>query len=894
MAMNEKFPESPYVIINPKHRWFPADESLRDTSYEKLVPPLVPKIREEVYEWRKSNYEGASNTSKILLQWWFNYNHPNVNLNGIDGYFQYYFSQREAVESVIYLYEIAKVRNKLDLMKFDKSGYVSSNMFFEDWLRFVIKMATGSGKTKVISLLIAWSYFHKLYEEGSELSRNFLLIAPNIIVLERLKNDFEGLKIFYHDPILPENGYFDQNWQSDFNLNLHIQDQILSIRTEGNIFLTNIHRVYKNNDKTPSEYDEDSSRFFLGNRPISKTTDSRVDLLEIIKDIDELMIINDEAHHIHDNRLAWFQSIEEIHKQFEIRGKKLSLQLDVTATPKHSNGSIFVQTISDYGLVEAITQNVVKRPIIPDEASRAKLHEKKTDNYIEKYADYIHLGVEEWRKTYQVNIKLGKKSILFIMADDTSNCDIIANYLESRYPDLQNSVLTIHTNRQGEIKENITNKGNKEELEKLRKQAKDIDRNDSPYKVIVSVLMLKEGWDVNNVTTVVGLRAYSAKSNILPEQTLGRGLRKMYFNEGIREYLSVVGTDAFIDFVESIKTEGVELETAKMGEGAEPKAPTVIEIDTDNKKKDLENLNIIIPILNPKITREYKNLSHIDVRKINDNPIKLKKFSLDEQKEIIFRDIANGEITHSTILNDIGFIDARGVVSYIANNIMRGMRLISAYDIIYSKLKEFIENYLFTENVSIDDPNVVRNLSDIEIYNTIFTSFKTAVNELTIVDNGEAEIKNYIDLLKVRPFTVRYQTQYSPKKSIFNKIIGDSHFELEFAKFLDDSLDVIAFAKNYFAIHFKLDYINADGDISHYYPDFIVRIPNNKIYIIETKGFENLDDPLKVKRLKLWCNDINNLQTEIKYDYLFVDQKSFESSRPKSFQELILGFKKYR
>ena len=66
--------------------------------------------------------------------------------------------------------------------------------------------------------------------------------------------------------------------------------------------------------------------------------------------------------------------------------------------------------------------------------------------------------------------------------------------------------------------------------------------------------MLKEGWDVKNVTTIVGLRAYTAKSNILPEQTLGRGLRRMYRGQpDVKEYVSVVGAPAFIDFVESIK-----------------------------------------------------------------------------------------------------------------------------------------------------------------------------------------------------------------------------------------------------------------------------------------------------------------------------------------------------
>ena len=200
---------------------------------------------------------------------------------------------------------------------------------------------------------------------------------------------------------------------------------------------------------------------------------------------------------------------------------------------------------------------------------------------------------------------MGKKAILFVMTDDTRNCDDLAEYLEGRYPDLKDAVLVIHTKNNGEISEAASGKA-KVELERLREHSKRIDETDSPYKAIVSVLVLKEGWDVRNVTTIVGLRAYSAKSNILPEQTLGRGLRKMYPG-GMEEYVSVVGTDAFMDFVESIQVEGVELERTAMGEGAQPKTPLVVEIDSENDKKDIEALDIEMPVLTPRIYREYKN-----------------------------------------------------------------------------------------------------------------------------------------------------------------------------------------------------------------------------------------------------------------------------------------------
>jgi len=323
---------------------------------------------------------------------------------------------------------------------------------------------------------------------------------------------------------------------------LHLQDEVKVTHPTGNIFLTNVHRVYTGEDIAASPDDDDTMDYFLGKRPVGATTDSKVDLGMIVRDIDELMVLNDEAHHIHDPRLAWFKSIQDIHNRLLLKGRELSLQIDVTATPKHNNGAIFVQTVCDYPLVEAIRQNVVKHPVLPDAASRAKLTERQSAKYTEKYADYLDLGVIEWRKAYDEHQKLGKKAVLFVMTDDTRNCDDVKEYLEGTYPDLKGAVLIIHTKNNGEISEAASGK-NKEELEKLREQANNIDDAGSPYKAIVSVLMLKEGWDVRNVTTIVGLRAYTSAANILPEQTLGRGLRKMYPG-GLEEYVSVVGTDA--------------------------------------------------------------------------------------------------------------------------------------------------------------------------------------------------------------------------------------------------------------------------------------------------------------------------------------------------------------
>jgi len=719
MALHPKFPSSPYAELVPDQRWFPADEALRASAYEKLLPPLVAKIRKEVHTWRTNGYPGTSATSLSLLRHWFESEHLMENADGSLSTFRYYFAQREAVETVIWLHEVRKARDKFDLIRFDASGAVSSGMFSEDWPRYVLKMATGAGKTKVLSLLVAWSFFHKLYEADSALARNFLVIAPNIIVLDRLRSDFDGLKIFFNDPVLPPNGNNGRNWRDDFQMTLHIQDDVRIVRETGNLFLTNIHRVYLGEVVDPSLEDDDLRDYFLadafGAKPTGKTTDSKTDLGEIIREIEELAVFNDEAHHIHDSRMAWFKSIQDIHHRMLQKDRRLTLQVDVTATPRHDNGAIFVQTVSDYPLVEAIHQNVVKHPVLPDAASRAKLTEKKSALFIEKYDDYLKLGIEEWRKSHAEQKQLGKKAVLFVMVDDTRNCDDVGGYLEKICPELQGAVLVIHTKNNGEISEAPSGK-NKEELEILRKASNDIDSWASPYKAIVSVLVLKEGWDVRNVTVICGLRAYVAQSNILPEQTLGRGLRRMYFgNDTVRETVSVLGTPAFMDFVESIQSEGVTFDRVPMGTGTDRHDSLVVEVDAENTDKNLDDLDIPLPRLTRRFQREFKNLEELDPAKFGNQLLALKPFTPEQTREIVFKTMLDAEVHHTIQLDGTGPADYRSVVAFFARQLLKDLRLVGGYEILYPKVRDFMRDFLFSPSpVNLEDPVVLARCQLIE------------------------------------------------------------------------------------------------------------------------------------------------------------------------------------
>ena len=143
---------------------------------------------------------------------------------------------------------------------------------------------------------------------------------------------------------------------------------------------------------------------------------------------------------------------------------------------------------------------------------------------------------------------------------------------------------------------------------------------------------------------------------------------------------------------------------------------------------------------------------------------------------------------------------------------------------------------------------------------------------------------------EARPFVVNNKSFFIPKKSVFNRIVGDSDFELVFSEFLEKCDDVVSFAKNYMnkeANALRIEYKNAEGFIATYYPDFFAKTDNKTIYIIETKGREDEDDKIKFDRLKLWCEDVNSRQSRSIYKALYVKQEEWEKYKAKDFKELI-------
>ena len=269
------------------HRKEPRQRGMFDIQEFLATAPCVPAIREAVRAWRESNYKSVTDTTAELLNYWFRTDHKLAN----GSRFRYHLAQREAIESLIYTYEVAKARTRKALL--EQFAFSDKNLRlppYDDFARYCIKMATGSGKTKVMALAIAWHYFNAVRESDKEFAKTFLIIAPNVIVFERLQTDFAGGKIFRIDPLFPK--HYDMFW--DFDCYSRRDSERAS--SEGVLFLTNIQQFYdrptKGNDKEPEELTA-----LLGTKPQTQKLEITDFGERIAKRNGLLLLLNDEAHH---------------------------------------------------------------------------------------------------------------------------------------------------------------------------------------------------------------------------------------------------------------------------------------------------------------------------------------------------------------------------------------------------------------------------------------------------------------------------------------------------------------------------------------------------------------------------------------------------------------------
>ncbi|WP_247215633.1 DEAD/DEAH box helicase family protein [Synechococcus sp. C9] len=859
---------------------------------------VVNNLRAAVREWREAFYIGASDTTIQLLNHWFNRAHRQTTPDGEEFEFRYYFCQREAVETLIYLKEVRRIECLSQLIaEFGgANAEVQALGITEDedaWSRYAFKLATGAGKTKVMSLCIVWSYFHALRESDSEMARHFVVIAPNLTVYERLKDDFGNGRVFDEDPLIPP------EWRGDWNLSVILQDEASGAATGGTLYLTNIHRLY-DTAKRKKKAEQDTYDWMGPVVSKTKALDTGAALRDRITAHRRVMILNDEAHHVWDPGSAWNEAIRTLHETILSRsGCKLVAQLDFSATPKDNKGQLFKHIVCDTPLGEAVDAGIVKTPII-GQASH-KLVEQATDNAAYRWEQHLLLGYERWKKSLEEWQASSKKPLLFIMCDDTEAADQITQRLNTDplFEQLNGKTINLHTNLKGKLKKVGRGKEARyefvedekaisdDDLKALRKLSRELDSNASPYFCIVSVLMLREGWDVRNVTTIVPLRPYSSKANILPEQTLGRGLRRMTPPGQANELVTVVEHPAFASLYQhELAQEGLPLEIVELD-----RVPaTTISIFPDEAHKDVNALNIQLPTLSAgfRIVPKLEGLTIQDV-KTAFKPYKPLPLGKQGNNEIQYegRHLFTGEVVEKLQLNLPLLASGIGAVSYYVKQLETICKLRGLHPILAPLIQTFLEEVLFEQKTTLFDPALVARLADSDVGEHLRAVFVPLIRSRTITTEERLMVEPPKSLNAWKPFQVTLSERrpaLEAAKTLFNLVPCNRELEVAVAKFCDRAPDVVAFAKNAGPQCLRIDYL-ANGDrLAFYTPDFFIRTIDGHYYLVETKGREDRDVPLKAKAAIAWCKSAS---TEIaQWHYLYIPQGVFERMTGDTIAEL--------
>lgn len=852
---------------------------------------IAQTLRSHVKAWRETDYPGASDTTRELLHHWFGRDHLIELPDGTRVPFQYYFCQREAMEVLIYLYEVRGIRSLTPLMaEFGgpsaETAALGVNPDDDRWAKYAFKLATGAGKTKVMSLAIVWSYFHALRESDSPMAKHFVVIAPNLTVFERLKTDFKpaegGRDIFDKDPLIPV------AWRGDWNLSVVLQDEASGAATGGTLYLTNIHRLYDVSERRKKE----AETYDWVGPAVSraKALDTSAELRKRITGHERVMVLNDEAHHLWDPGSTANQTIAYLHETIAARtGSGLVAQLDFSATPKDNRGQIFQHVVCDTPLGEAVDAGIVKTPVI----GRGKgWKERQSPDASEKYLEQLMVGYERWKRSEEEWEKSGKKPVLFVMTEDTTAADQIARRLNSDplFAELNGKTTNLHTNLKGKVKwiggrkngypvfEENESDISDEDLKALRELSREIDSDQNPYSCIVSVLMLREGWDVRNVTTIVPLRPYTSKANILPEQTLGRGLRRMTPPGEAAELVTTVEHPAFVSlYQQELEQEGLFIETIDV----EHVPKTTVTIFPDKEKKDTAKLDLVLPDVSAGFSRKatLEGLTLDDVRK---QFTRYRPLPVGEPRteDIPYegRHLITDEVVERMTIRLPLLENGVGAISFYREELEYITGLKGSHQVLAPLLETFITEILFEEKLSLFDSRLLGRIGDADVREHIRATFVPLILKRTTIKEERRTAGAGRSVAAWKPFQVTHSATHPAvpaARTLFNLVTCNRDLEVAMSQFLDRAPDVAAFCKNAGPQSLRVDYLSGNGQLAFYTPDFLVRLLNGHCVLLETKGRVDKDVPLKARAAAAWCKAAS--KKTLKWDYLYVPQQTFEA-----------------
>lgn len=870
-----------YVVATPNAQSF-------DDPGIPVKIKLVNTIRPRIKKWREQGYPGVTGITKRLLTHWQD---PEERKDR-----RFFFCQLEAIETLIWLTEAPEAdRTGIDI---ESDGGAFS--------RWCSKMATGSGKTIVMGMLIAWQVLNKMANgKDTRFSKNVLVVAPGLTVRNRLS-------------VLNLNPFDKENYYEEFNI---VPAGLMESLRQGKIKIKNWHALAwdseerlskkKSVDKRGAKSDEAYVREVLGD----------------MANAANLIVINDEAHHAWripaeskikgvkkediEESTVWIGGLDRIHK-----ARGIIRCFDLSATPfapsgkKATEEALFSWIVSDFGLNDAIESGLVKTPrvVIRDDGNvdnnlRSRLYhiymdETVKDDINRKAEDsdplpdliknaYLLLGKDwqatkdDWEKaghkippvmitvantTYtsgRIKFSFDRDAFLLSVAGLGDLCDpqktlqidsSILDKAEAEAEEVEIEVADESEEDNDSPKEKKLTK--KQQADLLRRTVNTVGRIGEPgaqIQNVISVGMLSEGWDAKTVTHIMGLRAFS--SQLLCEQVVGRGLRRTSYDVGKDglfepEYVNIFG----IPFT-FLPHEG--------GEDGPPPPPPPPKTRIEPVKEKAEH-----EISFPNILR----IDHVYKPQLTINMADVKPLDIDPYESITEAELAaiiagkpNPAALTEIDLKEIGEkFRLQSIVFRIASTIYNSEKKPDwkgSKETFLIQLIAIIEQFIYSDKIRIKNPlfnqdearkRILIMLNMNKIIQHIWNEIR-AVNttELTPVFDKEHPIRSTSD---VRTWWTSKPCEAFSNSHI-NFTVVDSKWEYLEAKTVNDSNMVASFVKNDH-LGFIILY-NYQGVIRRYFPDFIIKLRSGEHLILETKGQDDEQNKTKRAFLDEWCKAVN-------------------------------------
>ena len=840
--------------------------------------PIVEKLRKDVKRWRESGYRNATNVTRQLLRYWQREGRQRP----------LFFCQLEAVETIIYIAEIRRAKHRLGFRpEFEDEDL--EQLRDSELIRYGCKMATGSGKTVVMAMLIAWAFCNRgKVRADTRFPSAVLAVCPNLTIKDRLQ------------VLRPDS---DNNYYDKFDLMPPTLEPFLR---RGKVKITNWHQL-----ELASAHTENGTSYKVVNKGEETVEAYTKRVLGELAGRGEIMVLNDEGHHAYrpletERRLnreereeketatVWVQGLDRIQKACGIR-----FVVDLSATPfylqgsGHPEGKPFEWLVSDFGLGDAIESGITKIPRVPisDDTGRPepkyfRLWEHITDAlgsrpspediYVEANDALITLA-SQWKIQFDQNSNSEIPNCMIVVCPETRVAEEFHRRISGEtltdgetvygrgdlFPELENTDEDVKTFRIDSRR--LAEEGN--DADHLRKIVSTIGKKEQPgeqIRCVVSVSMLNEGWDANNVTQIIGLRAF--KSQLLCEQVVGRGLRRMSYDidpeTGLlpAEYVDIYGIPFTL-----IPFKG----RRRRGGGPDPPTYRVRALST-LRDYEIQFPNVegyTFELRHDAITANIDEMEELRLE-LGPDAVYTGGITLSEGRHVY---IGEGEVHDRQAFYDsnhfqtIKFDIARQIIARLPMDQWERKPVLSRMQL-FPQIYRLIDAYMKKKfKPGYINPS---ELGNVKYKNQVINLFLDAIQPNT--EAGEAPLLPIIN--PNRPLGSTKDVDFSTTKdchptgkSHVNLVAVDSTWEASAAFHLEHSDLVKSYVRND-GLWFTIPYHFA-GAMRDYVPDFIVDLTNGIRLILEIKGQETMQDQAKYQAARRWVNAVNYCEKYGKWDF---------------------------